>query len=85
MFTPSQVPNWMIVIYERPQRFNDQTAHQMANELVKACETVGTTTYAGSVDHHAHLSDRYNHQPSAGAHKMGVGARNNRSGLSPHH
>jgi hypothetical protein len=44
MFTPSQVPNWMIVIYERPQRFNEQTAHQMANDLVNACETVGTTT-----------------------------------------
>ena len=45
MFTPSKVPNWMIVIYERQQRFNEATAHQMANELVKACETVGTITF----------------------------------------
>ncbi|KAI0005035.1 argonaute-like protein [Russula compacta] len=41
MFTPSQVPNWMVIIYERQQRFNQQTANQMATDLVKGCEAVG--------------------------------------------
>jgi hypothetical protein len=42
MINPSQVPNWIIVIYERQQRFNDQAANQMAADLVRACESVGT-------------------------------------------
>ncbi|KAF8259431.1 argonaute-like protein [Lactarius quietus] len=41
MFTPSSVAHWMVVIYERQQRFNEQVANQMANDLVKACEAVG--------------------------------------------
>ncbi|KAH9179678.1 argonaute-like protein [Lactarius sanguifluus] len=41
MFTPSSVAHWMIIIYERQQRFNDQVADQMASDLVRACEAVG--------------------------------------------
>jgi eukaryotic translation initiation factor 2C len=41
MFSPSSVAEWIIIIYERQQRFNDQVANQMASELVKACEAVG--------------------------------------------
>ncbi|KAH9062679.1 argonaute-like protein [Lactarius vividus] len=41
MFSPSDVPNWMIIIYEQQQRFNDQVANQMASDLVRACEAVG--------------------------------------------
>ncbi|KAH9179683.1 argonaute-like protein [Lactarius sanguifluus] len=41
MFTPTNVANWMIVVYERQQRFNDQVANQMASDLVRACEVVG--------------------------------------------
>ncbi|KAH9062680.1 argonaute-like protein [Lactarius vividus] len=41
MFTPSNVAQWIIIIYERQQRFNDQVANQMASDLVRACETVG--------------------------------------------
>ncbi|KAI0254712.1 argonaute-like protein [Lactifluus subvellereus] len=41
MLTPSSVAHWMVVIYERQQRFNEQTANQMANDLVRACEAVG--------------------------------------------
>ncbi|KAH9077159.1 argonaute-like protein [Lactarius deliciosus] len=41
MFTPSKVANWMIVVYERQQRFNEQVANQMASDLVRACEVVG--------------------------------------------
>jgi eukaryotic translation initiation factor 2C len=56
MLTPSRVAQWMVVIYERQQRFNDQTANQMANDLVKACEAVGTTTSCSLSDHPAHPS-----------------------------
>ncbi|KAH9006798.1 ribonuclease H-like domain-containing protein [Lactarius hatsudake] len=41
MFTPSNVAHWMIIIYERKQRFNEQVANQMASDLVTACEAVG--------------------------------------------
>jgi hypothetical protein len=44
MFSPSKVAHWMIIIYERQQRFNDQVANQMAHDLVKGCEAVGTVT-----------------------------------------
>jgi hypothetical protein len=44
MLQASKVPNWMVIIYERQQRFNEQTANQMATELVKACEAVGAYT-----------------------------------------
>jgi hypothetical protein len=42
MINPSQVPNWIVVIYERQQRFNEQVANQLATDLVRACEAVGT-------------------------------------------
>jgi len=48
MINPSQVPNWIVVIYERQQRFNDQVANQMATDLVKACEAVGATSNRAS-------------------------------------
>ena len=41
MIQGSQVPNWMVIIYEGQQRFNEQTANQMVNDLVRACEVVG--------------------------------------------
>lgn len=44
MFTPSDVPHWMVIIYERPQRFNEQVANQLAGDLVKGCEAVGAAT-----------------------------------------
>ena len=44
MLHASQVPNWMVIIYEKQQRFNEQTANQMVNDLVRACGVVGTTT-----------------------------------------
>ncbi|KAH8999090.1 argonaute-like protein [Lactarius akahatsu] len=45
MFTPTNVANWMIVVYERQQRFDDQVANQMASDLVRACEAVGEVTH----------------------------------------
>lgn len=51
MINPSQVPNWIVVIYERQQRFSDQVANQMAADLVRACEAVGTASI-GCRGHH---------------------------------
>ncbi|KAF8266859.1 argonaute-like protein [Lactarius quietus] len=41
MFSPSSIAHWMIIIYERRERLNDQVANQMASDLVKGCEAVG--------------------------------------------
>jgi eukaryotic translation initiation factor 2C len=48
MINPSQIPNWIVVIYERQQRFNDQAANQMAADLVKGCESVGAASNRAS-------------------------------------
>jgi hypothetical protein len=48
MINPSQVPNWIVIIYERQQRFNDQVANQMASDLVRACEAVGAASNRAS-------------------------------------
>ena len=45
MLQPSQVPTWMVIIYERQQRFNEQAANQVVNDLVRACEVVGGPTW----------------------------------------
>jgi hypothetical protein len=44
MINPSQVPNWIVIVYERQQRFNDQVANQLATDLVRACEAVGAAS-----------------------------------------
>jgi len=41
MFKSAQVPNWVVVIYERHLRFPQEVVRQMVTELVKACEAVG--------------------------------------------
>jgi hypothetical protein len=53
MFTPSQVPNWMLIIYERQQRFTDEAAHQLATGLVTGCEAVGAATQIGRRGYHS--------------------------------
>lgn len=52
MFTPSEVPQWMIIIYERPQRFTEQVTNQLAGDLVRGCEAVGAATYIGRRGHY---------------------------------
>jgi hypothetical protein len=44
MLQASRVPSWMVIVYERQQRFNEQTVNQMAAGLVSACEAVGECT-----------------------------------------
>ena len=69
MFIPTSVAHWMVVIYERQERFNDQVANQMASDLVRACEAVGTVTQneRGICPPSPGLRDRNIHQPSASA------------------
>ena len=71
MFRPAPgVAQWMIIIYERQQRFNDQVANQMATDLVKGCEAVGMATQneRGTCPPSPGPRDRYIHQPPASAH-----------------
>jgi hypothetical protein len=53
MFTPSEVPHWMVIIYERPQRFTEEVANQLAGDLVRGCEAVGAATLIGRRGHYS--------------------------------
>lgn len=48
MFKSVEVPNWVVLIYERQHRFRQETARQMVTELVKACQAVGKATQLSS-------------------------------------
>jgi hypothetical protein len=48
MFKPAEVPNWVVLIYERRQRFREEVARRMVTELVKACEAVGKAIQTSS-------------------------------------
>jgi len=48
MFKSAQVPNWVVLIYERQHRFHQEAVSQMVTELVKACEAVGKATQSSS-------------------------------------
>ena len=41
MFKSAEVPNWVVLIYERQQRFRPEVARQMITDLVKTCEEFG--------------------------------------------
>ena len=82
MLQPSQVPNWMVIIYERQQRFDEQTANQMVNDLVRACEVVGAHARLRIPPITKRRLDRNQHQSPACSHKMGVGTKQYWSGLS---
>ncbi len=75
MFNPSHVPNWIVIIYERQQRFNDQVANQMAADLVRACGAVGAATKSGLVVIIQCNFYRNKHQRPTVSHKMGIGTR----------
>jgi hypothetical protein len=84
MINPSQVPNWIVIIYERQQRFNDQVANQMAADLVRACEAVGAASNRGVVDITQRDFYRDKHEPSTVSYKMGIGTRDYSSSLLSH-
>ncbi|KAI0068655.1 argonaute-like protein [Artomyces pyxidatus] len=41
MFNPSRIDSWVVVIFERRQRFDDQRCQNMINGLMEACTAVG--------------------------------------------
>ena len=41
MYNPAEVPHWVVLIYERRNRFRDDVARKTIADLVKACEAVG--------------------------------------------
>ncbi|KAH7887674.1 argonaute-like protein [Phlebopus sp. FC_14] len=40
-FRPANIDRWIVVIYERQQRFNQQAAQDMIDGLVRSCNAVG--------------------------------------------
>lgn len=41
MYEPAEIPHWVVLIYERRNRFRDDVARRMITDLVRACEAVG--------------------------------------------
>lgn len=48
MYEPAEIPNWVVLIYERRNRFRDEVANRMIADLVRACEAVGRAVKASS-------------------------------------
>jgi hypothetical protein len=46
MFNPVDIPHWIVLIYERQQRFRQEIAGQMITGFVNACRAVGTAIQA---------------------------------------
>ncbi|KAF9226544.1 argonaute-like protein [Gyrodon lividus] len=40
-FRPASIERWLVVVYERQQRFNQQAAQDMINGLLQSCKDVG--------------------------------------------
>lgn len=40
-YKPVPIDTWVVVVYERSQRFNDRTAQEMVRGLLDACAAVG--------------------------------------------
>ena len=61
-YQASRIDRWAMMVYERPQRFNQDTARGVARGLVEACRAVGTIshnrlkffTYALNIRHHGY-------------------------------
>lgn len=48
MYKPAEVPHWVVLIYERRNRFREEVARKMIADLVRACEAVGRAVKASS-------------------------------------
>ena len=40
-FRPASIERWIVVVYERQQRFNQQAAQDMIDGLLRCCRDVG--------------------------------------------
>jgi hypothetical protein len=75
MFKPAEVPNWVVLIYERQPRFRPEIARQMITDLVKTCEEFGKEFTQGRLPLAVLNPGRDHHQSPASAHEMGIGPR----------
>jgi hypothetical protein len=76
MFEAAAVPNWIVLVYERYQRFNRQVADRMITGFVRSCQAVGGTFQASSTaPSHTKDSGRHHYRIPAGACEMGIGSR----------
>jgi len=41
-YKPAAIERWVVVVYERQQRFNQQSADEMTAGLLASCRDVGT-------------------------------------------
>jgi hypothetical protein len=83
MFESAEIPNWLVIIYERYQRLNRPTVDQMVGDFVRGCNAVGKTLQASLAA--ARLkSIRHQNQPQAGAREMGIGPTEHWSCESSH-
>ncbi|SRR5216684_4167292 len=72
MFESVEIPNWLVIVYERSQRFNRYSVDQMIGGFVRGCEAVGKTLQASLAA--ARLkSIRHQNQSQAGVHEIGIG------------
>jgi hypothetical protein len=51
MYEPVEVPNWLLLVYESHNRFNQESVEQIVEDFVKGCEAVGETLQASSTGH----------------------------------
>ena len=48
MYKSAEVPHWVVIIYERRNRFREDVARKTIADLVKACEAVGRAVKTSS-------------------------------------
>ena len=48
MYNPAEVPHWVVIIYERQNRFREGVARKTIADLVRACEAVGRAVKTSS-------------------------------------
>jgi len=75
MFKSAQVPNWVVLVYERQHRFRQEAVRQVVTELVKACEAVGKAIQPSSTVIGRTKSCRSHNQSPARIHEMGIWSR----------
>jgi eukaryotic translation initiation factor 2C len=85
LFRAVEVPNWVVLIYERQQRFRPEVARRMIRDLANACESFGRVFRARSTATARTKHRRHNHQSRTGSCEMGIGSREHWPCASPHY
>ena len=75
MFKSADVPHWVVIIYERQQRFRPGVANQMVTDLVKTCQEFGRQFMRARLPLAVLNPGRDHHESPTGSHEMGIGPR----------